>query len=912
MQSLSKVFLPGMKVLFDKVEKQSNIAVPDTETIGIADGIVSIDGKPVHSSFHENAYYWEREVGGKMETGCLLLKPLGQINRGFISRGNVVYNFTALPESKYTLNYSYTGKDGVVNVGFEFILGVEPHDKSYHTYGKFIYGTDVQGKPQVVASSSFADESTSLIYAGQCLAIIVDSTNQLQVKADLSALVSLPRSISTYIPDFQALYFDFTLIPDFQTITGSAKDDRLSSGVYVLSGSVELTRNVLQNSFARDDAKTAQFNENCRVSPLVSALRADADVPTATDLWLCPQPDMQKVSGDLSSLIFAVMLYHAADMNFHYTPTNTDINYAKWLEGTKDGAKSTICGLVGIQEDKVPDFINSLLVDAGTKAFLEDFAKAVISNAFRTSDPDHNDLIDAFGITKGPNAETVRETIEQICKYYFRGNYDTVSGDNAHPASMASNKYAIALQSKLTGILYAHKVEGFLKYYNSENPQNWANELYKKCIENITGISSKVFSNDQSSATQGAAGLKHLCMMLNCLDDSPQIQVEVNKSNIEANKLTYAQALYTHIYNLSATSLLDTLVIKEDEETECKDFIKDFIKEVLEDIYSGSEKITESALQAIGLQVADFKKKYGEGLDLIISAQMNEVTAFMLKMSTTFSIAQCFPRAPFGGAIADEICPIAIYAYALYKAYGTFKNPDAYWTDRATAVTACIRVFFGVGCDILRLSAIKTLTSTTADLNAKMDAIMRLKFGGKEMSTIKDIARFGNEGEEIEIPDSIIESARYKISPEAVEYVSKTTKFFRGADIFLRGANVALFAFAAVSLGIKIKHDFDTGQPGITKWFDIMQEICVSGAALSEAVSLGLDMFDIVCDGIPLVGNVLMVAGLLLSALEAIFVGTPPVPEAPDITFTKEVLSPFVKALPLPSLDWLNNANTSN
>ena len=901
----TQVCLPEMTLMF--CENQNELRTPLIQTlknpqIGIARGKVLIDSMPVDSIFQDDTFYWETEEGDNKEKWALLLKPFGQPHIGVMEKNGIIRKFMAMPQSRYKMHYMHNG----TQVNFDFIYGVEKTDEGHNAYCKILFNN------QVISSSSLADKAESMIYNDKGFGMYVNDKSIICVDADLSVINIIRDFEQDYLSDFYALYFQFEISGSFETIKGKAKLEKSEEGVE-LTGEIDYGAKNTNSLKAGNTIRVAQLKKNCVNSNFTANLKTSNDL-SITELFSLPVPDQQTVSEQFSYLFFNTMMYYAADLKYKYIPKNMEISYADWLGVKRPLVIKSFATLLGYGDDnkKTLNFIMNLTATTDTEmkklinAFIRDFSTVSISNAFSCSED--SKLKDAFDIDVSSTATSKEETIHQICNYYFSGKYEAeTEQDYEHPASMALNPIAVKLQKKLMCALYEVKVEGFSKYCHNDK-ESWAKALYQKCLQNISGIISK------SYLVGGSLGyVKHLCTMLDCLDDSPQIILE--ERNPEATQdtpkneqkapsmISYAEALYTHVLNLEITQLIDNLTITTEDEVICRNFLKEFFEQLLDTYYSQSKLLSVEVNKSLAEITTKLNKKTEEQQREALDAQIDEMIIFMTKSLDKNPISSGLSKYPFAKSLFGELGPLAMYGLAIYLVHGAFKNPGkSSWDEMGVAVTLCLRVVAGVTCDVLRLSAIRTLSNPTAPLGAKIDAAYRMKFGGDDFHMVRDI--YAN-ADGISLPEEIEQSARYKVSEEYKVHISKTTKFFRGMNIFMRVANIALLAFSAYSLGKKISNDIENNESNAIIAMGFMQEICIGGMLLLEGTSLILDAVGICCEVIPYIGTILMIGTVIFTFIEMILEGKKPVPENPEVMFTKDVLTPFLKKLPLPSVEWV-------
>lgn len=868
-------------------------AMPDVEFV---EGSIFIDNTPVESVLHHNTFYWEHGEDEHKSRWALMagnpIKPYVGVMEHYGNK-NI---FIALPSARYNLSYMYNDTITGAQLNVKFILeyGLEQDTDGYHAYCRFFYNSEQEGLILAGSNAIMDKKEEEAMYTSNGVSISVNTKGNLCVVADFSSTVEVARSIfPDFLPGF-ASYFNIEISYTFEKITGTAQ---YSSSQAEMSIQQEVANRLKASkvNIKQQHGKLLNAMAESGFSNILSSYQAPL---SPADLFSLSAPNAQTVSEQYSQLLFSTIMYYSFDLNFHYTPNNTNISYGQWFGVHKDAALNSIKGILGYKEtESVVKYLDDLIGSDKQKFmdFVSDFSKATLSNSF--SSTGKQDILNAFNLSVA-SGTTKQDAISYICRYYFNGTYEA---DGSIPASMRMNPIAVKIQKKLMSSLYEVQVEGFSRYTRLEVDQKkeWAEKLYNNCVKNIAGISVQLYAPGGNKSH-----LKHLCTMLDCLDDSEQIAVEEDTNN--ENKISYSGALYTHILNLSTTELTDSLTINEDNVEICRIYIKEFFYQLADIYFRKSEQLAPDIERAIANLVQECNAKNAEQMHEAVDAHLEEMISLMTRTFANNPISTGLAKNPFAKSLFGELAPLAVYGLAFYLVYPTFKEwQTATDVERGVAVALTIRVVAGVTCDAMRLSAIKTLSNPNATLSSKINAAQRLKFGGDNFGTIRDIFNAGNK-QNFSLPQDLVESARYKISPTYAQDVSKVTKFFRMANVALRVTNVALVGFAAYSLGIKITHDIQNHESDAIIAMGILEEICLVGSGVLELISLGLDLAGIVCEFIPYVCVILMVFTVIFEFITSLLESKKPKPDSPEVSFTKLVLSPFVSLIPYPTQEWIN------
>lgn len=898
-----------VNLVFDKQEKTNSflLSASDRErNIEVVNGDVYVNKARQKTVRIDDTLYWEDSEGRQWAIkGKHPMKPY----RGVVNQNGSVQRFTALPTTSYLLYYTTKDESGQPQkIQFRLEYGLTTSDEGFITFFRFWYLND--GVEELAATNLSSDKDVNddyqAVYCEDGMTMCVDASGNLNFQANLSATIPIIQSLEPErFPGF-AIRYDLNTLPGFDEITGTASYDNNPDGEKM---EVRTERKVYAAVRPLNLEETAALRNNFLKSEMALILQNDEIPMSVTDLFSLTPPQADEINNDFGKLFTNILMYFSFEKNYHYEPKNMDIAYGQWLGVTKESLFSGIKGTLGLNDDQTEKFLAELKgIDKAVMAFVDDFTKASISNSFASSGL--GSVLDAFEIGKLPEGMDKKEkVINYKCNYYFNGYYQKNEQEKDQGLdSLQSNPIAEKLQSRVMNELYLSRVEGLRRYVESEEKESWGNKLFEHCIKNKANIAMQVYSPGGTRSY-----LKHLCTMLDLLDDSLQIPVEHKPQNKaegkddKEEKLSYSGALYTYILNLMMTELGDSLVISDDNIQVCRDYLKQFFHSMADFYFNKSEELAPDVVTAIKGIVDEYNIKTAEELATLSDAHLDELIALLTKQLSKNPVSTGLAKNPFAKSFFGELGAFAVYGLVFYMLVPIFKDwKKATPAEKTLAVSASLRVVVGIGCDAIRLKAIKTLSNPNSSLLEKVNAAQRLKFGGDDFRTISDIYASGNGETNAGFIDNIKDTARYKIKSDIKADINMTTKVFGVADVFIRGLNIVFMGLAAYEMGRKIKQDFENGEGADIITLDILQESCLVIGGLCELISIGSGILGKACEFIPYVGTFLLIGSMVFSAVESFIESSKKQPDSPEVAFTKEILSPFVVKLPYPPQKWID------
>lgn len=889
---------PGMTrfhLLFDNQNEKKGLLLSEptsVDQVKIMDGRVYVDDVLQNTVHIDHSLYWEDREGRcwTMEAGDLM-RPC----RGIVKQNGSIQRFTALPSTSYMLCHDAISAEGKkFEVDFRLEYGLTPTEEGgFFSYCRFWYQSEDCEK--LAATNLEADKAIDpSVYCESGITIHVEASGTLFIRADLSSTISLIQIIyPDKFPGF-ATYYDLHTTSGFDEIVGTARDD-YGNEMEVKKMAKKDNLNML-GSFSQDDRQV--LKNHFMQSEMPSLLKSDEPPMSVTDLFSLNIPDSVKLNDDFSSLFSSVMLYFSFDKSYHYKPSNKDITYANWFGLSEQNPQlKRIAGILGLSEDKTKQYLEELKKKNNLMEIVDAFAKVNLCNSFAASGEEK--ILNAFQLGQLPDSEDKPTAISYKCNYYFNGYYRK----NDHQLdSFQANADITGLQNQLMNELYLSRVDGLRRYVDSEDRASWAKKLFEHCKKNKSNIAMVTYS-----AGGNKGYLKHLCTMLDLLDNTPCISFGTKGEDGKEEKVSYGSALYLYILNFSTAQLADSFVVTDDNVGDCRTYLEEFFSQLTDIYFHDAEKLAPDVVKQIDQIAKEYKLYTAEEMKTAYELHMEELVSIFVEGFSKNPITTGLAKHPFAKSFFGELGVLAMYGMIFYMLMPVFTDwKKASKEERAFAVISTLRIVVGVGCDLVRLAAIKTLSNPASELQDVINAVQRLKFGGDDIHIIKDIYTSKNPSRDCSLIDSLKDTARYRVkNPETVNL---TTKCFTMANMLLRGINVAIMGFTVYELARKIIQDIahDEGAAVIT--MDILQEVCFGANALCEGISLVLDCFGLACEVIPVVGVFFMLGGVLLSML-ANLIAKPKEKDSPEVAFTKDVLSSFVAMLPHPDQKWIDHYN---
>ena len=254
-------------------------------------------------------------------------------------------------------------------------------------------------------------------------------------------------------------------------------------------------------------------------------------------------------------------------------------------------------------------------------------------------------------------------------------------------------------------------------------------------------------------------------------------------------------------------------------------------------------------------------------------------------------------------------CSIIFYAVSLGSLFTVFKKWDKATTaEKVECILECIQGVCQISVSVIKIFSMRTLLNPNASPGEKINAALRLRMDAEDMSTIKAMAKV--DGSEIDTCSaSCAEEFALELDEEGFETVaSKFTKYFRIAECVLRAVTVVLMGFATVMSAIELSKKIKAGGYTPEIYLQIMSISLMGLTCVLEGVTFVLDILEITCGCIPVIGAICCLAGLIFQVI-AMGISEP---INPMVRFITDEINPFLNGLVIPPPEWIKKHNKSN
>lgn len=202
----------------------------------------------------------------------------------------------------------------------------------------------------------------------------------------------------------------------------------------------------------------------------------------------------------------------------------------------------------------------------------------------------------------------------------------------------------------------------------------------------------------------------------------------------------------------------------------------------------------------------------------------------------------------------------------------------------------------------MKINDIRVLINPASTFDEKVNASLRLRFDGEEMTTIKGLAETNGTEFDIAMQDMGKKYSTSVTTREAESYqVSRATKYFRIAEIVVRALNVLMMGFMTVMAAVEISKEAKSGGYSTSVCLEIVSTSLMALSCICEAVVFVGDLVGMACSVLPAIGAVAALIGIVFQ----IVAGALRKPVNPLAEFIKNVLVPFLNSLVIPGRDWV-------
>lgn len=859
------------------------------------DNIISVSGQNVFygdsaadTVMNGNALYWEHNG----EEGCLWLYHNGLCGHGYVIQDGHKYEVDAQSDDA-VFPLTYVNGEGLT-VTADLHAGTRNHPS---TGGFVIYGALYYNGEKVFESYE-CDENGNM-KAGQIDNGFLRSTfdGHLRFLITLSPLWDAlgADTVHSFIgTDFNIYSGTIDISPDYSCISGGAIAEQATQfveGVMVTTKGREYKLLTGKKLFAQLKAVDKSEDSSARVDELQKKFSAFGNAPMSiTELFTLPAPDMYAANQKAVEVLYYLTIAYVADQT--YNCGGQDIPWSNWFGMTKETAETRVKDI----DYRILDLIEKN-GDQRVKDFLLSYAKATLSNSY-VSSPDTT-LQDALSGAKSRlKGDKSYCSLPSLVSYYLQG--DGEQGLSKDPG------YCIAME-EINRYVYAKLTPNLLKYMES-SPGEWAKKLYDQCCANLQMLKLTVLTG-----SKGSTEISHKTMMLNLLDHIKHDGIITNADGV-STPITYGAAIYAKVFNYQLSELADMLG-EGYLDPKSANYIE-MMKHIYGVFYAELQKtesdyFTKDILNAFQKEMKDFADLTQE-LFIQTCLEMTEAGINMISHGSTLTAV--IPKlknlsAKPWGATCGTVVSIIMYAASLASLSTVFMNWNkATGLEKAEAILICVQSVANIAVSGVKFASIRTLVNGNASPAEKINAALRLKFDGEEMSNIKGLAKVG-EFENIE-EFGMETGSRYgaELGADAAQNISKFTKFFRVAEAFVRALNVLLMGFIVVISSIEIAKEIATGGWNVSAVMEVLSTACFAATMVIDAVVLvGEIVFSATFSVLPVVGAVTALCGLVFQIV-AMFTRKP---KNPVVEFIRNVIVSFLNTLDIPSKEWVETQKSS-
>lgn len=855
MQNLKVLSIPEM--LINPQSSDGCNTMP--ESYSLQGGELFVDGNVVPSYFTNNIFYWERITGtNEIERGCIRLQHHGMMTQGIYERDGKKVDFTATARNIYALSVQ-TDKEVIDWCDFE--MGVKKlEDGSFKPYGKLIFPKDdplAEIDPESLYSVSYSVVENHLkvnINFNTDLYYYFSVNNPCR-----SAAFQLSINYETCE---KGEFIEFNTNPDAPVKKYVLKGKCKNSQIPVLKSAR------LKMATSRQTAQQLKT----RAVGLINQLPKTLD-----DLFTLPTPNMNDIQNQSMNTLYYLMIYKSDSYVFENVETKEKVKWITWFNQEKSQAEKNL---------RTEDY--ELLKDKEISDFMQEYAKAVLADAFAASSDEK--IKARMSKAKGNPGDKML--------YYFKGSEKGCLSRN----SAFNRALNIVMQST-----YERLVPGLGKYL-TDDKEAWAKKLYDHCLLFIPQFQVQMVSG-------GKDRINHLSMVMNFLKPEKCVEYKDDNSKSKKTYLSYGCSFYAKVMEYTLKQILDTWMAYD--EATIKNFFENFFEAYFNEImYNKTLPLESEVFKALKEEIEKFEKEWGtvdahsyalkmselaaEFIDLIMGNKGLPLPKILEELLKKISPAA---RAYMG----NSIC-LALFALPLIDGIKNLLDWKSLTNaEKAEAISECCVGGLGMFTSLAKFKAIRTLSNPNATSMEKFNAAQMLKFSGKDVDMIEEISKAGRTT----IDKSIINTGRYtavetaKVGGEDV-VITRWTKAFRVTVVVLRVFTVVLLGVTAFMLGSEIANDFKMHVSPAIKAFDILELISVSLSVIFEVVSFVLDVVNVACSAIPIIGTVIVLLGLVFSVISMILRKYQTPPATTIEHFVSEVIVVFVDTLPAPSQKWLD------
>lgn len=881
-KTVSQMRVPYSKMnLFYTAENNHSCELAQENPAGsiqFLNGQLLVNEKPVPYYQEGNTYVWETEE----EKGSVWLYHFGLAAAGYIQKNGEAKSFqTKADDAVYDLSYSKNGKQH----SFSLHMGTRLNRE---TSGFVLYAAVFYKGQMIIENFKSSDGiymDAGAFDNGMFRTSFLSGTLSAKLELGNCIWAALGEElVHTYTDsDFNIWSAEITFCPDLISLKGKVTE-QTTKGAVTKAGTVYTMTGNANPKISETNLPIPELSEPQKES-LMYFLQENHTAPkSVTELFTLPAPDMKSANTLASQTLYYLMVYYAASQSF--TIHGTNIAWNQWFGMNKEKAREMVVNV----NARILDLVDGPGANEDVKQFLITYAKGALANSYSGSTDEE--------ITSALNPAKSRLqsycSLPDVCSYFLQGDGKTsIVHDNGYSIAMQIiNKYA-----------YAKLTPGLLKY-TEDTTHDWAYDLYKQCLAALPQLQIIALGG-------GSTDISHKTMMLNILDDRKHDDL-IKGTDGKWLSMTYASVIYAKVFNMQMAQIADSLGIAFTGDPGHPDFMK-MMREIYGIFWEELQKETSDYFSSEILKAFQEQKKHFTDLtkELFIQETLDMTIRGMEMLKAGSTLAALIPKIgslsqkPWA-AYTGTACSIIFYAISIGSLATVFMDWEkATAAEKTEAILQCVQGVAGIAVSAIKIANIKTLLNPEASISDKMNAAVRLKMDGEDMSTIKGLSRAG--GTEID-QDMIDYSKKFGLEindgNEAVR-VSKFTKFFRVLEFFVRALNIVLMGFATVMSAIELAKAVKEGGYNASIYLEIISTCFMAISCIIEGVVLVADIIGASCSCIPVVGAVCALVGLVLQIV-AMAISKPVNPLA---EYIRSIIVPFLNGLTLPSEQWIKDHN---
>ncbi len=891
--SVLKTMVPHVSMRMGLGENVYDTVSGAVNSLAVHNKRLFINNRPVACHNEGNKFVWQDNDA----KGCVWFYHHGLAAEGYVVENGEKRVFSASSEDA---SYRITYRVGAKTKAFEVTMGtrVNPKTGGYLLYGALYY----KGK-KIIESYPCKDnvhidarESDNGFlktdYSEGCLKL------KLELGETIWSVFTEDCVHESTDAEFDLWRAELSLSPDFaevkgkvweQNTTGSVtKEGRCydASGTHVLSDSLSDSAamlSVMTENMISDEPVTEEHMK--QLGKLSSAY---ADAPKSiTELFTLPAPNMKDANTLASDTLYNLMVYYVSDMEFDCN--GTKVKWNRWFGRNKDKAREAVVNV----DSRILRLVEGDTANEDVQEFLVKYAKGALANVYSGSS--ESDIEDALASAKKRLGESC--TLPDLCSFYLQGDGKT---------SLSMDKgYNIAIEV-INRYAYAKCTPGLLKYIDDADG-GWARKLYDQCLASLPQLKLEVISG-------GSNEISHKTMMLNILDDTKYDGL-IDGVEGKPVPMTYGAAIYTRVFNMQLTQMANALGKSFTGDPKHPNFVK-----MMREIYNvmwvelqkdRSDYFSDEILKAFKEERAKFQdltqEEYvQECIDITVAGmEMIQEGATIVSVIPKLSKLSKKPCGIYTGLS----CSIIFYAISIGSLATVFmKWNKATVAEKVEAILLCVQGVCQIGMAIVKINSMRILLNPDSSLADCMNAAMRLNMDSNDASTLRSLAKVN--GQDIsECSESCASELSMSLEEEGFEGVaSNFTKFFRIAEYALRALTVVLMGLATVMSAVELAKAVAEGGYTAAIYLKIISTSFMGLACVLEGVSLVLDIVNVTCNCIPVIGAACCLIGVILEVI-AMAIDKP---VNPTIAFIVVEIDKFLDTLEIPSAKWIEDHTKKN